>query len=47
MSMQNFAALIQKSFLLRKKSEELLEEAKAAVEAEIERGGMKDEKEYI
>ena len=34
---RRIAALIQKSFSLRKKSEELLEEAKAAVEAEIEK----------
>jgi restriction endonuclease S subunit len=35
---RRIAGLVQKSFALRKKSEELLEEAKAAVEAEIEGG---------
>jgi restriction endonuclease S subunit len=35
---RRIAGLVQKSFALRKKSEELLEEAKVAVEEEIEGG---------
>jgi hypothetical protein len=38
---RRIAGLVQKSFALRKKSEELLAEAKAAVETEIEGGENK------